>query len=55
LDDSIEEWFSKDRSSNFTSGFSARVRIVVERVDGHNGQAHEDDDDVVPVRARPID
>lgn len=54
LDDWIETWLAQTGSNSFMSGFSTRVRIVVERVDGHDDRVHGDDD-IKPARARPTD
>jgi hypothetical protein len=54
LDDWIETWLTEDGSSSFMSGFSTRIRIVVERVDEHESYMRADDD-IAPVQARSID
>jgi hypothetical protein len=54
LDDWIETWLTENGSNGFMSGFSTRIRIVVEPVDERGGCVRGDDD-ITPVQARPID
>jgi hypothetical protein len=54
LDEWIETWLTEDGSSSFMSGFSTRIRIVVERIDEQES-CMRGDDDITPARARPID